>query len=295
MKTLYINGDNVKEWKKNLGLKVAVIARPDWFMKKSSLLHVVIETKFGVHNRCFIAEHDGVKFLIIYGRFDRIRSTSTDINFEINQEVVSLLGIKNVIGTFVTGSVKDCDKAGSVYILSDFVGVGGFNRSRNKEGGFRNVDMFHPFCNKTREILIDSSRFLKFAINHKGIYVCFHGFPRIETEAELDFYKRNKWDVVGQTLDPEATLAREDGCHYAALAATIDDRDLRQRFLANDKMARRLIDDNIVQGRNKTFEIFLSALPKLVKMKSKNCNCVQQGEHVKSRSRNFYYLPDFML
>lgn len=291
---LLIHPENVEQAKQELNVNVAVIARPDWFMEENMCRHVIIETLRGTHLRCYLASYKDVNFLIIYGRFDRIRTTSQDINFVLTQEAITFLGIQKVIGTFSVGSIKESDRAGEVYIPDDFVGMGGYNQSINLERGFRNVDMIRPFCEEIRQDLISAARKTHFSVKEQGVYVCFHGYPRIETQAELNFYASHGWDVVGQTLDPEATLARESGCHYTALVATIDDRLVRERFLANDSSAREEIDRNIVEGRHRTFEIFLLALPDLAKKKSLNCGCIKQGVHVSEVSKNFFYRPRFL-
>ena len=206
----FVNPDNLERSKNELALELAVVARPDSFLRENECPHIIVETTKGVHLRCYLGVHDGRNFLILYGRFDRVRSTSYDIDFVSTQEVVSMLGIKKLIGTFVCGSIQDEVSAGEVFILHDFVGLGGYNESRNKNSvGFRNVDMFNPFCPKLRSGLIAGGSKVDFPIRREGIYACFHGFPRIETGAELDFYAKMGWQVVGQTLDPEATLARE--------------------------------------------------------------------------------------
>ena len=94
-------------------------------------------------------------------------------------------------------------------------------------------------------------------------------------------------------MDPEATLAREAGCHYAAIAATIDDRELHAKFLAKDLSVRKIIDTNIQTGRRRTFEIFLESLKKLASLQAAQCGCVEQGKHAKSKS-SFYYRPEFL-
>ena len=292
-KCLFIHPDNLKVSREKLNIKAAVIARPDWYMEKEGTTHLIIETERGVHTRCYLGNYDGVAFLIIYGRFGRTRSTSANIDYVLTQDVISSLQIPVVVGTFSVGSIIDNDKAGTIYVPHDMVGFGNFDCTRNAVSGFRNVDMFQPFCKEAREHLANSAKQMDFPVKLDGTYVCFHGYPRIETEAELNLYRNMGWQIVGQTMDPEATLAREAGCHYAAIAATIDDRELRAKFLAKDLSVRGVIDANIQTGRRRTFEIFLGSLEKLVSLSTKQCSCVEQGKQAKSKS-SFYYRPEFL-
>ncbi len=107
----------------------------------------------------------------------------------------------------------------------------------------------------------------------------------------MAFYANNGWDIVGQTLDPEATLARQSGCHYGALAATIDDHKLRSRFMARDSSARNAIDENIGIGRERMWDIFLKSLPTISRMGDAECGCSGHGDHFQERSRHFYCRP----
>lgn len=289
---IYVNPDNVEVMKKQLALHVAVIGRFDDIMSdEANVTQVIVETLEGVHTRCYLAQFAGINFLMVYGRFDRIRQMSSEIDFRLTQQAVNFLGIKTLVGTFVVGSIQPDCIAGTTYIPHDFVGLGGYQQTMAGENGFRNVDMFQPFCSPLREALINGASKQVFLTKTKGVYACFHGYPRIETEAELAFYARNGWDVVGQTLDPEATLARESGCHYAALTATIDDSELRARFMASDATARQSIDDNIIIGRRKMWQIFSTALPDLVQLGNASCSCQGQGQHFGERSKHFYYRP----
>ncbi|MDD3006697.1 MAG: hypothetical protein PHX30_03910 [Candidatus Pacebacteria bacterium] len=294
MKDIFINYDGLEKFRQQNEVKVAVIARPDWFMKDAKISHLIVETESGIHNRCYLTEYEGISFIIVYGRFDRVRGLSSDINYELTQETLSALGIETIIGTFVGGSIKDEDFAGNIYIPHDFFGMGNYSQSRNRQKGFRNVDMYEPFCAEARGALVRAADNVDYPVKREGVYVCFHGYPRIETKAELDFYKRMGWDIVGQTLDPEATLAKEAGCHYAALAGAIDDRALRQKFMDNDPTAKDEIEQNIIGVRRKTFEIFLHALPSLVRS-GFECNCEQQKKHIGQQNYKFYYMPRYLV
>lgn len=275
-----------------LPIEIGVVGRFDHKLLEYNFQRVLIETKYGLMDRAFYGVIDGRSVLVIYGRFDKNRTISEDINFEKTQAAFNEVGVKTIIGTFVTGSIQSTHKIGDVFIVSDFVGLGGYKKSLHKEVGFKNVDMYKPFCDEVRGLLLKSAKKSKFKVNEKGIYACFHGFPRIETKAELDFYEKMGWDIVGQTLDPEATLARESGCCYAALAVTIDDIKTRTKFLEGDEQARKLIQNAIPTGREKTTEILIRAIKNMPKNEEKKCSC---GHKYHSEKSHFRHLPDFLL
>ncbi len=275
-----------------LPIEIGIVGRFDVELQRYNFKRVFVPTKYGLMDRAFWGMVGGKSVLVIYGRFDKERGLSADINFEKTQAAFNAVGTKTIIGTFVTGGIKKEYKIGSVFIVNDIVGLGGYRKSLFKEGGFKNVDMYHPLCEEIRKALIQGSKEVNFPVHKRGIYACFHGYPRIETKAELDFYEKMGWDIVGQTLDPEATLARESGCCYAAVAVTIDDPKTRSEFMKGNKKARELIQSAIPKGRLKTTELVFKSLKYIPPMEKRRCNC---GHKFHSEKSYFRYLPDFIL
>ena len=275
-----------------LPIEIGIVGRFDAQLLKHEFKRVIIPTEYGLMDRSFYGKVNGRSILVIYGRFDKNRTISEDINFEKTQAAFNAVGVKTIIGTFVTGGIQKKDNIGSVFIVSDLVGMGGYRKSLFKQSGFKNVDMYKPLCDEIRKALIKGAKESKFPVNTSGTYVCFHGYPRIETKAELDFYEKMGWDTVGQTLDPEATLARESGCCYAAVAVTIDDPRTRGDFLSGDREARKKTQNAIPDGRQKTTEIIFNAIKYISPLKKRQCMC---GHKFHSEKSHFRYLPDYIL
>lgn len=275
-----------------LPVDIGIVGRFDANLQKYKFKRIFIPTRYGLMDRAFYGEVEGKRIIVIYGRFDKQRGMSSDIDFEKNQAAFNAMGVKTIIGTFVTGGIQKKYRIGSVFVVSDLVGMGGYGKTLYKEGGFKNVDMFQPFCPHTRKALIKAIDEVNFPVYKEGIYTCFHGYPRIETQAELDFYEKMGWDIVGQTLDPEATLARESGCCYAGVAVTIDDPGTRSKFLAGDEEARKLTQGAIPKGRLKTTELVFKSLKYLTPPEEKKCVC---GHNFHGEKSYFRHLPDYLL
>ena len=292
----YVHPDNVATVRRSLDVNVAIIVRPDRFLAASGAVQLLVETERGVHTRVFLAEHGSLRFLVVYGRVERQRTTSLGLDYALTQEVVSFLGVARLVGTFVAGSVRADEPASTIYIPHDFVGLGPHDqtRSRGRGVGFRTIDMFEPFCPSVRDALVAQQPAMDFACRTSGIYACFHGWPRVETEAELRRYEQDGYDVVGQTLDPEATLAKEAGTHYAALVATVDDTDLRERLIGGDDRARTELARYVTTCRERMFRLFLAALPALHHLENRPCDCEHQAARRQFRSEAFYYRPAYL-
>ena len=272
----------------NFKPEVAIILRSDETIKKFKLKRVSINTSFGPVHRCYIGEIYDVPVLIIYGRFNGEKVPSNQINFQQTIEAVKNAGANKLIGTFVVGGINPNMPQGSVYVLGDLVGAGNYNINWNQNESFHNAEMYNPFCSTLTKQLCDASRKMDFPIKENAIYVSFYGYPRIETKAELNFYNKMGWDIVGQTCDPEATCARLNQICYAGVAVQIDDPSGRAEYinkLEDNKKANAYVED-IKHCRERTTKIILQFLKDYKKY---DCNVCSK---MSRKNKNFREFPD---
>ncbi len=268
--------------------EVAIILRSDETIKKFNLKRVTINTSFGPVHRCYIGHIYDVPVLIIYGRFNSEKVPSSQINFQQTIEAVKNSGANKLIGTFVVGGINPEMSQGSVYVLKDLVGAGNYNIAWNQNISFHNAEMYEPFCSSLTKQLCEASRKMDFPVKEDAIYVSFYGYPRIETKAELDFYNKMGWDIVGQTCDPEATLARLNQLCYAGVAVQIDDPKGRSKYISNLKSnqeAKAYVED-IKTCRERTTKIILQFLKDYKKY---NCDICSK---MSRKNKNFREFPD---
>lgn len=268
--------------------EVAIILRSDETIKKFNLKRVTINTSFGPVHRCYIGYIYNVPVLIIYGRFNGEKVPSSQINFQQTIEAVKNSGAKKLIGTFVVGGINPEMPQGSVYVLKDLVGAGNYNIAWNQNISFHNAEMYEPFCSILTNQLCEASRKMDFPVKEDATYVSFNGYPRIETKAELDFYNKMGWDIVGQTCDPEATLARLNQLCYAGVAVQIDDPNGRSKYISNLKSNQetKAYVEDIKSCRERTTKIILQFLKDYKKY---NCDiCCKMSR----KNKNFREFPD---
>lgn len=79
------------------------------------------------------------------------------------------------------------------------------------------VDFTEPYCESLRKTLLEGGQRAGLEVAARGVYGATQG-PRLETTAEVDRLERDGCDIVGMTGMPEASLARELGLCYAAIA-----------------------------------------------------------------------------
>ncbi len=130
------------------------------------------------------------------------------INFRANIMALKALGVEKLISLSAVGSLRENFKPGDIVLSDQFID---FTKQRIQTfyDGNRvcHISTAEPFCSELRRIAIDITKKLKFSFHENGTYCCIEG-PRFSTRAESRFF-RNFADVIGMTICPEVTLARE--------------------------------------------------------------------------------------
>ena len=140
------------------------------------------------------------------------------INYRANMMALKQLDVTHIYTTCAVGSCNQSFAPGDVVMMHDFMDFTKMRPVTFFEGkeGVRHTDMSEPYCHVLRERFQDESKKYGIDIQGSAVYVCTEG-PRFETAAEIDFFHRNKGDVVGMTNVPEVVLAKELGMCYSAI------------------------------------------------------------------------------
>lgn len=239
------------------------------FFKK--IKEVEIKTPFGKTSApIVIADFCGerVAFLSRHGKKHQFppHRVPEKANFWALKEI----GVKSVIGLSSVGSLQSDFKPGDIVISDQFID---FTKKRDytfydKEAC--HVSLADPFCPELRDLFIGEAQKLKIPFHQKGTYWCIEG-PRFSTRAESKFFK-NFADMIGMTLCPEVTLARELEICYLNLAM-VTDYDVWQQHPVNFEEILTTMKENQVKIKN----LLIAAVPKIET--SKKCLC---GEALKS-------------
>ena len=268
--------------------ELAFIMRSDEMIQKFGMKRVTVDTSYGPVDRCYFGNIYGIDVMVIYGRFNGQKVPSDMINYQQNIEAVKNVGCSNLIGTFVVGGIVPERKAGTTYVLGNMVGMGNYSIDVDQRYGFHNAEMYRPFCDVLTKQLVCASKKMDFDVISDAIYVCFHGCPRIETKAELEFYNKMGWDIVGQTCDPEATVARLEGICYAGIAVQIDDPMHRESEI--NSLGKEINNNatSIKTFRKNTTKLVLQFIKDYKK------NCCTKCSNLKRTNNSFKEFPEFM-
>jgi 5'-methylthioadenosine phosphorylase len=145
------------------------------------------------------------------------------LNHRANLAMLRNEGVDAIISTAMVGALSHRYPVGTIVILDqllDFMHV--TPRGFSQTGDYQEYDFTHPFDVNTRQSLILAAETLGLGqIEHRGCYVGVDG-PRFETAAEVSMYGRLGGDVIGMTIVPEASMARELGIPYACVAGIVN-------------------------------------------------------------------------
>lgn len=176
------------------------------------LVERTIETPYG-NTILYVAEEQLV-FLPRHGK-GHTRPPHM-INHRANIDALSQLGVTEVVSIYAVGSITDRLKPGKVGIIGDFVDLGGQAHT------FYDQEVVHISIEEPFSISLQNRALaLEASLVEELIYVSTVG-PRLETKAEIAFYGRQGFDVVGMTLAAEATLLAERKIPTLALAYSIN-------------------------------------------------------------------------
>jgi len=141
------------------------------------------------------------------------------VNYRANIYGFKQIGIERLFGIFATGSLEENISPGTIVIpdqLIDFT-QGIRNNTFYDTDRVVHIDFTEPFCSEMRLCLLETAKKIGVNVIPNGTYICVNG-PRLETAAEIKFFKNIGADIIGMTLMPEASLARETQICYTAVS-----------------------------------------------------------------------------
>ncbi len=145
------------------------------------------------------------------------------VPYKANLAALRSLGVETVVATSIAGSLKEDIPPGSFVMPDQFVNLtwGRDDYVEADGGGFIHLPMAEPYCEKTRQVIAEATKFTGIAPVEQATVVVIQG-PRFSTRAESQSFILNDWDIVNMTQYPECYFARELGLCYGSFAAITD-------------------------------------------------------------------------
>lgn len=139
------------------------------------------------------------------------------INHRANIQALADSGVTEVVAIYAVGSITDRLSPGEVGIVADYVDFTARVHTFYDEGTVVHARADEPFS----PTLATRARHTKADLVDELVYVTTNG-PRLETKAEIAYFARQGFDVVGMTLAGEAALLTERSIPTLGLAYSIN-------------------------------------------------------------------------
>ena len=165
------------------------------------------------------------------------------INYRANLWALKHMGVDTVISVCAVGAIRADIRPGAIIVpdqIIDYTWGREHTLYEQDLAEVTHIDFTEPYCGALRTALIAAAAAAGIEIFPSATYGATQG-PRLETAAEINRKERDGCDIVGMTGMPEASLARELGLCYAAIAVSANDAAGRgEGPIEMDEMKTRL-------------------------------------------------------
>lgn len=185
-------------------------------MEGLSLSQRVVRTRYG-EVELYLGEgaDEGLIFLPRHGSGHSVAPHMID--HRSNIQALADYHVTETVAIYAVGSVTDRLRPGEVGIVGDYVDFTGRVHTFFDEGTVKHARVDECFS----PLLRDRARQARADLVDNLVYVTTNG-PRLETKAEIAFFARQGFDVVGMTLGGEATLLAEKEIPHLGLVYSIN-------------------------------------------------------------------------
>jgi 5'-methylthioadenosine phosphorylase len=219
-----------------------------------------------------VAEFKGIKVAFLPRHGKRHSIPPHLINYRANIWAMKDLGVKRIVSPSAVGSLRDEMKPGDLVIPDQFIDFTKGRKSTFFDGAVvGHFSLADPYCPELRKLSAETAKELGMTYHDRATYVCIEG-PRFSTRAESKLFRNWGADIIGMTLVPEVTLAREAGICYLTLA-TVTDYDV----WADRPVTAEEVVETLKSNVEKVKSLLTQLLPKLGEERA--CDCSKSAEH----------------
>jgi 5'-methylthioadenosine phosphorylase len=202
----------------------------------------IVNTRFGAPSSPVICgKWAGKEVVLIFRHGEKHTISPSKINYRANILALKEEGVKYIISTSASGSLREDIAPGHFVVPSQFI-----DRTTKRESTFYDKDqvchvaMAEPFCPQMSNLLIQAAKAKNITCHAEKTLVTIEG-PRFSTRAESILFRQWGCDVINMTTVPEVTLAREAEMCYAVINSATDyDAFLQDRFVTWDEIVRSM-------------------------------------------------------
>jgi len=182
--------------------------------------HIAARTAYGEPSGPLTLGRVGGREVLFLARHGEAHSVPPhQVNYRANIQALKDAGARRVASVASVGGIRREFGPGVLIVPDQIIDYTWGRASTFFEGPsapVTHIDFTHPYSAGLRNAILAAARACGEAIADGGCYGATQG-PRLETAAEINRYERDGADIVGMTVMPEASLARELDLPYAAI------------------------------------------------------------------------------
>ena len=247
------------------------------------------QTPFGPSGEIFLVDSAATPFYLLprYGAGPG-HALSRAVNYRANLYALKDMGVQYILGWGPGGAITHNYAVGDLVILSDLVDHTYLRPKtyfENSPLGF--LRQFPVFCPEVGGATEEALERLGHPYSDHGVYVCTQG-PRLETPAEIHYFRELGGDLVGMTLAPEVFLARElEMCYSPICYITNYAEGVRPRELEPGELFEGLLGQAERAAVDESVRRFLdiaTAVARLLPL-DRTCQCGRSMERYRREGR----------
>jgi 5'-methylthioinosine phosphorylase len=145
------------------------------------------------------------------------------VNYRANLWALKERGVTKVVSVASVGGITGGYPPGRLAVPDQLLDYtwGREHTFYEGEKPVTHIDFTQPYVEALRRRIVNAAKSAGEDVIDGGVYAATQG-PRLETAAEINRLERDGADMVGMTGMPEASLARELGLEYAAIAVVVN-------------------------------------------------------------------------
>ncbi|GFZ82064.1 methylthioadenosine phosphorylase [Compostibacillus humi] len=247
-------------------MKIGIIGGTGFYNLIDGMEEQAITTNYGdVHVYRAYKGNNEVIFLPRHGKYhDKL---APQVNYRANMKALRMLEVDRVVAVTAVGAINKKFTLGTIAILDQFIDF----TTRIRTYGKFSADINNPFCPEMQKIIIQAAKNIGQKLEKEAKLICVEG-PRYETKAEIELFHQWGMDVVGMTTSTEASLARELGICYAAVAHVTN----MAAGISDQKLSLKAHKEAGKINNQKLKELITEAL-ELMKPRE-SCSCIEPYE-----------------
>ena len=181
----------------------------------------VVGTPFGAPSAPLTLGRIGKREVIFLARHgDGHTLAPHQVNYRANIRALKDEGVTKIVSVATVGGIRR-DYGPGVLVVPDQIIDYTWGRAatffEGPEAKVTHIDFTQPYSAEMRRRILAAAAACREVVADGGVYATTQG-PRLETAAEVAKLERDGADLIGMTGMPEASLAREAGLDYAAIA-----------------------------------------------------------------------------